>query len=114
MRISDWSSDVCSSDLGRSVGSALADGVAGTQKNVLPIGLLAVVAFVGVFVFALVAMLVILLLAAIGGLVHPVLAMLLELGRGSWRERVCQYVYISVVAVPLQQQIEAAVLNQIN
>src|SRR3546814_13831584 len=62
---------------GRSVGSALADGVAGTLKNVLPIGLLEVVAFVGFFVFALVAMLVILLLAAIGGLVHPVLAMLL-------------------------------------
>src|SRR3546814_6073091 len=57
---------------GRSVGSALADGVAGTLKNVLPIGLLAVVAFVGFFAFALVAMLVILLLAAIGGLVHPV------------------------------------------
>src|SRR3546814_2811548 len=61
---------------GRSVGSALADGVAGTLKNVL-IGLLAVVAFVGFFAFALVAMLVILLLAAIGGLVHPVLAALL-------------------------------------
>src|SRR3546814_4302869 len=90
MRISDWISDVCSSDLGgvytigfgqvalrgRSVGSALADGVAGTLKNVLPIGLLAVVAFVGFFAFALVAMLVILLLAAIGGLVHPVLAAL--------------------------------------
>src|SRR3546814_19524955 len=59
---------------GRSVGSALADGVAGTLKNVLPIGLLAVVAFVGFFAFALVAMLAILLLATIGGLVHPVLA----------------------------------------
>src|SRR3546814_4153883 len=62
---------------GRSVGSALADGVAGTLKNVLPIGLLAVVAFVGFFAFALDAMLVILLLATIGGLVHPVLAVLL-------------------------------------
>src|SRR3546814_13699446 len=62
---------------GRSVGSALADGVAGTLKNVLPTGLLAVVAFVGFFVFALVAMLVILLLAAIAGRVPPVPAMLL-------------------------------------
>src|SRR5690606_32695312 len=62
---------------GRSVGSALADGVAGTLKNVLPIGVLAVVAFVGFFAFALVAMLVILLLMAIGGLVHPALALLL-------------------------------------
>lgn len=62
---------------GRSVGSALVDGVAGTLKNVLPIGVLAVVAFVGFFAFALVAALVILVLATIGGLVHPVLAMLL-------------------------------------
>jgi len=62
---------------GRSVGSALADGVAGTLKNVLPIGVLAVVAFVGFFAFALVAMLVILVLATIGGLVHPALALLL-------------------------------------
>src|SRR3546814_12751265 len=62
---------------GRSVGSALADGVAGTLKHVLPIGLLAGVAFVGFFAFALVAMLAILLLASIGGLGHPVLAALL-------------------------------------
>src|SRR3546814_13165161 len=47
------------------------------MKNVLPVGLLAVVAFVGFFAFALVAMLAILLLPAIGGLVHPVLAALL-------------------------------------
>ena len=62
---------------GRSVGSALADGVAGTLKNVLPIGVLALIAFVGFFAFALVAMLVILLLVTIGGLVHPMLALLL-------------------------------------
>lgn len=62
---------------GRSVGSALVDGVAGTLKNVLPIGLLAVVSFVGFVAFALVAMLVIVLLATIGGLVHPLLAALL-------------------------------------
>src|SRR5690606_11590843 len=56
---------------GRSVGSALADGVAGALKNVLPIGLLAVVALVGFLAFALVVMLVVLLLATVGGLVHP-------------------------------------------
>src|SRR3546814_7472619 len=42
---------------GRSVGSALADGVAGPLKNVLPNGLLAVGAVVGVFACALVALL---------------------------------------------------------
>lgn len=62
---------------GRTVGSALADGIAGTLKNVLPIALLAVAAFAGFLVFALVMVLVIGLLATIGGLVHPVLAVLL-------------------------------------
>jgi hypothetical protein len=62
---------------GHGVRSALADGVAGSLKTVLQIGLLAVVAFVCFFVFALVAALAMMLLAAIGGLVHPVLAMLL-------------------------------------
>src|SRR3546814_17912083 len=27
-----------------------------------------------------------------------------EIGRGSWRERVCQYVYVPVVAVSLKQK----------
>jgi len=62
---------------GHGVGSALADGVAGTLKNVLPIVLLAAVACVGFFAFALATVLVIALLAGIGGLVHPLLAALL-------------------------------------
>lgn len=62
---------------GSGVRAALADGLAGTLKNVLPIVLLAGVAFVGFFAFALVVGLALLLLAGIGGLVHPLLAMLL-------------------------------------
>jgi len=62
---------------GRGVGSALVDGVAGTLKNLLPIGVLAVAAFVGFVAFALVAGLLILLLATIGGVVHPALAIAL-------------------------------------
>jgi hypothetical protein len=62
---------------GRDIRSALVDGIAGTLKNVLPIGLLAVVAFAGFLVFALVMALVIGLLAMAGGLVHPTLGLLL-------------------------------------
>lgn len=62
---------------GRSVGGALADGVAGTLKNVLPILLLAVVAFCAFLALALVVALVGGLLALVGGMVHPLLAALL-------------------------------------
>lgn len=62
---------------GRGVGSALADGVAGTLKNVLPILLLAMVVFAGFLVFALAMAMVIGLLGMVGGLVHPALAVLL-------------------------------------
>ena len=62
---------------GRGVGSALADGVAGTLKNVLPILLLAMVVFAGFLVFALAMAMVISLLGMVGGLVHPALAVLL-------------------------------------
>lgn len=59
---------------GRGVGAALADGVAGTLKNVLPILVLAVVAFCAFLALALVVALVGALLVAVGGMVHPVLA----------------------------------------
>ena len=62
---------------GRGVGGALADGVAGTLKNVLPILLLAAIVFVALLVFALAMALVAGLLALIGGMVHPALAALL-------------------------------------
>ena len=62
---------------GRDVGSALADGIAGTLKNLLPILLLAMVVFAGFLVFALAMAMVIGLLGMVGGLVHPALAVLL-------------------------------------
>src|SRR3546814_12125927 len=79
MRISDWSSDVCSSDLnapwnhGRR-GSALREPFAAfvcddeTAEGIRPI-------------------------------LNEI-----EIGRASCRERVCQYVYISVVAVSLKKK----------
>lgn len=63
----------------RSVGGALADGLAGTLKNLLPLLLLAVVAIVVLIVVALVVGLVVTLLAVVGGLVHPVLGTMLAL-----------------------------------
>jgi hypothetical protein len=62
---------------GRSVGGALADGVTGTLKNVLPILLLAAIVFVSFMVFAIALALAAGLLNMIGGLVHPLLAALL-------------------------------------
>lgn len=62
---------------GRSVGGALADGLAGTLKNLLPILLLAAVVFAGFLAFALALALVAALLGAVGGAVHPLLAALL-------------------------------------
>ncbi len=64
---------------GRGVGAALADGVAGTLKNVLPIVLLAAIAIVLLFALLLVVGLLGGLLALIGGLVHESMALLLLL-----------------------------------
>src|SRR3546814_12661563 len=90
MRISDWSSDVCSSDLptnprpGRSKERFQA-------MDEITVGTVGVVA----------------LFAAILGGVNVLIAlgdvgMLGQIGRASCRERVCQYVEISVVAVALK------------
>lgn len=62
---------------GRGIGAALADGVVGTLKNLLPILVLAVVAIVLVLVFTLIVGLIGALLALIGGLVHEVFAFVL-------------------------------------
>src|SRR3546814_19634191 len=78
MRISDWSSDVCSSDLeGRADGGAVHFRQA-FDAHAQHLGL--------------------------GG---GVLDAAIEIGRASCRERVCQYVSISVVAVSLQNNKEA-------
>src|SRR3546814_15886142 len=74
MRISDWSADVCSSDL--SIPDRPHD-VAGIDADGFPVGS------------------------------HRSLVLLpadVEIGRASCRERACQYVYISVVAVSLQNK----------
>lgn len=62
---------------GRGVGAALADGVAGTLKNLLPIVVVAAIAIVLLFALILVIALVGGLLALVGGLVHEALAVLL-------------------------------------
>src|SRR3546814_3331159 len=85
MRISDWSSDVCSSDLGHAVQRTNEEAVAGVGRH--PVGLLGV------------------------GDVHEAVAAgqhrqreglgqelgvgiveAHQIGRAAWRERVCQYV----------------------
>lgn len=63
----------------RSVGGALADGFAGTIKNVLPLLVLAVVAVVGMLGVAIVLGLGLALLMGLGSLVHPLLGVLLAL-----------------------------------
>src|SRR3546814_19302204 len=75
MRISDWSSDVCSSDLPARLvqdGSVPALRVAGRTHP--------------------------------PGVAVPAAVVEREIGRASCRERVCQYVSISVVAASLKQQ----------
>ncbi len=62
---------------GRGIGEALADGVKGTLKNVLPIVLAAIIVIVGFIVIALVFGLVGMLVAVIGNLLHPTVGMLL-------------------------------------
>src|SRR3546814_18040399 len=113
MRISDWSSDVCSSDLVTLTGDG-ARGDVSLRRDVSLYVALAMAAFAMLFgtrrasavehnrglvlaiafesMFKLVAML------ALGAFVW------FEIGRASWRERVCKYVYISVVAGSLKKK----------
>lgn len=62
---------------GRGVFAAVVDGLAGSLKNLLPIVVMAILSIVALFALMLVVALVGGLLALVGGLVHPVLAMLL-------------------------------------
>src|SRR3546814_20710580 len=96
MRISDWSSDVCSSDLTRDPepsGSATGLGGLAAALHLVPLRhhlrLARLEGGGGAGVDH-------------GALLLPELA---EIGRASCRERVCQSVLISVVAVPLKTQI---------
>src|SRR3546814_15190481 len=89
MRISDWSSDVCSSDLfaltspGQPIHLRFAGIPMGHEFSPLVLALLQV-----------------------GGHPSKTAADVIEqeIGRASCRERVCQYVYISVVAVSLKKK----------
>src|SRR3546814_15906581 len=94
MRISDWSSDVCSSDLRMrrrwdqpsAVSAATADGGAATAQPDRRGGGCRGKAWPR------------------GVEVENDMGRLVEIGRASCRERVCQYVLISVVAVYLTQK----------
>src|SRR3546814_17094772 len=88
MRISDWSSDVCSSDLKRRPVRRQPHGTTRAHRrecrrsarNARP-------------------------RRYFGAETRPdALFAAAEIGRASWRERVCKYVSISVVAVSLQKQ----------
>src|SRR3546814_4880142 len=83
MRISDWSSDVCSSDLALPTMKAVLEGkIQGVQKI-----------NAGDSKFEA-EMLVNFVIAVVSGilLVLAVLVLLYKIGRASCRERVCQYV----------------------
>src|SRR3546814_17643248 len=98
MRISDWSSDVCSSDLVIR-GFVLEKGMKGLSapkiegKFSLRASITGEIVMDGVFVPEEN------LLPNVSGLKGPFGCLNKEIGRASCRERVCQYVYISVVAV---------------
>src|SRR3546814_19680620 len=100
MRISDWSSDVCSSDLLQAHLARHRDGGDGVQR---------VVASEHRQVQAIQARGM--GAAAVGQLdiegeaavVDADVLGAVEVGRASWRERVCEYVSISVVAVTLKK-----------
>src|SRR3546814_16767104 len=121
MRISDWSSDVCSSDLNQAAALAKLPGVRRVEpdrimtaseaqsgatwgldrvdQTALPLddvyrypdnggqGVNVYIIDTGITA------------------AHTEFTGRIEIGRASWRERVCKYVSISVVAVPLKKQI---------
>src|SRR3546814_19352590 len=94
MRISDWSSDVCSSDLTR--GPAGFDYVLAT----FPYSYVANFGFVVVPLFMFMSQ-----MAFVTGMSRRAFESAnIKIGRASCRERVCQYVSISVVAVSLKKK----------
>src|SRR3546814_12490626 len=99
MRIRDWSSDVCSSDLAvREPANRATGGDVGRVGSLEPVG----------------AGLLVQLADQVAGRgehdrVQTLGAVGLpggEVGRASWRERVCQHVESSVVDVSLKQKLE--------
>src|SRR3546814_18559745 len=102
MRISDWSSDVCSSDLLGTVvtGAGPHAGDLDSKRNGLDPQTTSLLhaGSVALLIVLTVALLVPALRAGDRWL-SVVTGTLLEIGREPCRERVCQYVLISVVAV---------------
>src|SRR3546814_13663115 len=99
MRISDWSSDVCSSDLRTAafVISSICAGLAGSLFAYY-------IHYIDPSSFTLTEMVFVLSIVVVGKPgsfwgVTAATAFLVQIGRASCRERVCQYVSISVVAV---------------
>src|SRR3546814_17090336 len=97
MRISDWSSDVCSSDLARRLENfagdefghgAVVERLSGPRFLIVPAVPLSLAA-----------------LRAQERALH------VEIGRASCRERVCWYVSISVVAVSLKKKKKTMIID---
>src|SRR3546814_15619062 len=93
MRISDWSSDVCSSDLNEHTKMIWVETPTNPTLKIIDIEALAAVARESGA-----------LLAVDNTFATPYLQTPMDqIGRASCRERVCQYVSISVVAVSLKK-----------
>src|SRR3546814_20390253 len=104
MRISDWSSDVCSSDLMAGEKTLLVDRYVDytnlREKWLSKSPQLADIQFrdtVGVFRQDS------LMATFYKGILNENIVIEKQIGRASCRDRVCQYVYISLVAVELQK-----------
>src|SRR3546814_15694272 len=82
MRISDWSSDVCASDLWAGIGYHFVVQLDGSIEAGRPEGAVG---------------------SHVAGYNGSAIGVVYKIGRASCRERVCQYVYISVVAVSLKK-----------
>src|SRR3546814_13984031 len=106
MRISDWSSDVCSSDLGTGIDQPYPRANAGLYARIAERG--AVVSEylpgTGVHRGHFPARNRIIAGLSLGVLVVEAAERSGEIGRAACRERVCQYVSISVVAVTLKKK----------